>query len=100
MDNRMIYIMIGLIVLLAAFVSLIWMIRDWRKQRDLVNGLSYRREHGLFDVMKYMKDMTLSTVSQKQNNSGPSPEAYDKDIPYVNHFAVLDDSKTEMRNAK
>ncbi len=81
-------------------ITTIWSIMDKKRQMATVNGANYRKENGSFDMMKYAQGNAMATVPNRQNNSGPNPETYDKNIPYVNHFDTLDCMILKKRNTK
>ncbi len=78
---------IGLAV---CIMSVVWSKMNYKKQIIAVKGINYRKEHGLFDAMKYAQGNNEATVPEKQKNSGPDPETYNKSILYVNHFDTID----------
>ena len=83
------YIFYGAVIVIAFAVcvmSIAWARKNQKKQMTAVNGLNYRKEHGMFDMEQYMQGAVDTTVSLRQENSGPDPITYDKKIPYVDHF--------------
>jgi len=83
------YIFYSAVIVIAfavCVVSIIWAIKNYKKQMTVVNGLNYRKEHGVFDIDRYVQGTIKTTVSRRQRNNGPNPKEYDKKISFVDHF--------------
>lgn len=83
-------VIVATIGLFVCIMSVVWAIINYKKQLTAVNGANYRKERGLFDAIKYAQDNNNATVLAKQTNSGPDPETFNKNVPYINHFDTTD----------
>ncbi len=79
-------IVAGVIAFAVGIVSMIWAVKNYQKQMTAVNGVNYRREHGLFDFEQYTRGVIPSTVSRRQKDNRPDPESYGEKVSFVNHF--------------
>lgn len=94
------YSTVVVIAFVVCIVAIVWTTKNYRKQRTAVNGLNYRKEHGLFDVDRYIQGTIKTTVNRRQKNNGPNPEVYDKKILFVEHFNKSGYTMLEKRATK
>lgn len=86
------------IAVIAAIAAFVWLIINWRQYRKDVKDAVLREEQGLFDISKYADKTISACVSPRQENNGPEPETFDRDIPCINHFEVLDFDRLEPKS--
>lgn len=94
--NMIFYIEIAISIAMVLFtLSLtIWLVSDIKKQKILVDGLKYRKEHGRFDFDQYVTGEKKPIVSCRQENNGIDPNAFNTELKCVNYFPfILDDEK-------
>lgn len=76
--------------IITSIITFIWLINNWRKYRINIKGAIYREKHGLFNISQYADNIIPASVPRRQKNRGPKPEVFDRDIPCVNYFEILD----------
>lgn len=97
------YIFYSAVIVIAFVVfvsSIMWARNNYKNQMTAVNGLNYRKEHGMFDMDRYAQGAVKTTVSRRQKNNGPNPESYDKKISFVEHFNKSAYTIPEKRTTK